>query len=1008
MTFEQHVKLIFPVIFGLILLGVYSVVSNTVQLLPDVDPPRISFTVKWPGASENLLLTQVVEPYEQALKNKLAQLHSVEVKLAQEQATFVATFAFSANLTDAEQNIRTLLSRTRPLPLNAPPVVFRQGGNNVSNRVVGSYFITADSGDFSPEQRQIIKNIALQQLSTVVGIDTVELNPVLERQLVFKLDPIKMAYYSVSYQQVSEVISELFNQPTGSLYQGDEVISLRYAASTELADFSQTPVVFVDGVAIVLGDFSTIEIAPVRSTAAVRFNGQQAIAMRVLRMSNANLLVLQQAVDAILLKNKTLLNNAGLSFHLSFDTTLFIERAINWVIGAILAGFVLSLLVSYWFLRRVSPTLLGGMITLLSICGTLIVMNLFNVSINVISLAGITFAIGMFVDGVLIIAEYLDRHNESTKDAVLKRVRQLAPALIASVLTSVVVFSPVIINDGAEGGLFAGLAIAIVSGLVISLLLTLLIAPVFAFYFIKPIAAKQAPHSRWLQGLGKHTDSLSIRLVIVAFFCVGSVGLSVLLFPSLNYLPSVKRDAIDVFIPLPGANTVDFVETQVVNPLSDYILSDPQLPELKNAYALGWGHFATAALRLEDNSRLPAALAHLKKTLPAKFPDHRVIVVQGNLFGGIEDQNNIELQIFTADQAWLVANLAKIKALISDNIPAVRVRFDPNLSKAGAVRLLSPNRDNLRDMAVPERELKALLKVITDTEYAGLWSHQGESLPAYIRFDKTRSLAHYLDMPFVTRQGQQTFVGELVKVQSSHILPPLKRINGVSAITVKIALKDKKVSVSTVVDALEQSVLPQLRQLLADKGYVEVQGSAASLYKAKVFFALMLVFVFLAFFVIVALVYQSARLSFYVVMTLPFALCGGILGFRLLDSVSAQSFDVLTMIGFMIMLGVVANNAILLIDAINQAYQTRVSLSQAVAKGMQDRLRSILVSTCTTVAGMLPLLLIPSDASGIYRGIAAVIVGGIVANLLAVFAVTAAMVKQFGLVDKNNKDKVMV
>ena len=184
---------------------------------------------------------------------------------------------------------------------------------------------------------------------------------------------------------------------------------------------------------------------------------------------------------------------------------------------------------------------------------------------------------------------------------------------------------------------------------------------------------------------------------------------------------------------------------------------------------------------------------------------------------------------------------------------------------------------------------------------------------------------------------------------------------------------------------------------MAEKGYFEVQGSAASLERAKTFLVGMLLFTFLAFFLIVSLIYRSVRISLFVLATLPGAIIGGILGFLALDFIIKTSFDVLTVIGFMIMLGIVANNSILLVDAMNKAWQQGQQLSQAVLTGLTTRFRSVLVSTITTVTGMLPLLILPSEASAIYRGIAAVVVGGMVFNLVTVFAVTGAVVMIFGL-----------
>jgi multidrug efflux pump subunit AcrB len=981
----------------LLALGIYSVLHSKVQLLPNVEPPKVTFSVKWPGASANLLLTRVVQPYEQALQSKLDGLDSLEVTLKEEQVTFQATFDFATKLDRAEQNIRELLSRTRPLPLNVPAISYRQGGRNISNRVVGSYFITSQQGQFSEAQKQVIASLADKQLAHIHGIDKVELNPKLQQQLVFTLDPMKMAHYAMSYQQVRQVIRNVFNEPTGTLYENGKMIRMQYAGLHNIADFEQATVDFVNGIAIRLTDLATIEVQPIRTTASVRFNGQPALSMRVLRQSDANLLDMQQAIDQLLVKNQRILAPAGLDVHLSFDTALFIERAISWMIASIAAGFILSLLVSYAFLRRISPTILGGIITLLSVSGVMVVLNLLSVSINVISLAGITFAIGMFVDGVLIVSEHLDRTGDTDKDKISQRVWELAPALTASVLTSVVVFAPLIFNHEAEGQLFSGLAIAISAGLVIALTLTLLFTPVFAYHFIKPRPFKQIRPNRLLTQLNEKTNSAMIRRLLLVLFGIGAVVLTLVLFPAVSFLPSIKRDAIDVFMPQSGSDTVETIERNFVSPLSDALSQDPAIPATQNAYALGWSHFVTAAVRLHDSDQLPTTLAHLRKTLPAQFEGNRVVVMQGNLFGGLEDNNSIKLQLFVEDASWLSAQSKAVEALIEDNVESVSVRFSPNLAHQKATLRLSPKTDNLREMAISEQELKVILQSISDNDFAGIWNYQGKSLQAYIRLNHQGDLDNYRFIPVVTAKGVHTFLGELVNFEQTKVLPPLKRINGQSAITVSIAITDKLRTVSQVMEQLNAKVLPQLNQMIGQRGHIQIKGSAASLAKAKRFLSLMLIFSLLAFLLIVSVTYRSLKLGIYVLCTLPVALTGGVIGFRLLNSISPQSFDVLTLIGFMIMLGIVANNAILLVDAMNKNYRKGATLADAVAQANAVRFRPIMVSTITTVAGMLPLLLLPSQASVIYRGIAAVVIGGVIANLLSVFIVTSAMVKHFGL-----------
>ncbi|WDE11815.1 efflux RND transporter permease subunit [Thalassomonas haliotis] len=1006
MMFERFNSkgIILAISFAILLLGSWSALKNKIQLLPDVSPPKITFSVVWPGASENYLLADIVKPYEDALLGQLDSLKQLKVIPSSEKATFIAEFEFGTSLDMAEQELVTLLARTRPLPLNVKPLAFFHGGRNVSNRVVGSYFITSASGEFTPEQRNIINTIAKRQLALIPGIDRIELNPIIENQLSITPDLVKLSQLGLNFDNVRRSISNILSQPATTLHQDGKIIKTRFKEMSSLDDFANTAIAYPNGVAITLKDIADIRIEPTRRTASARFNGQNAIAMRVLRLPDANLIQLQHKVTEILAKNEALTLSAGLSYHLSFDTAIFIERAILWVLGSIAAGFLLSLIVSFVFFKRVYPTLLCGIITLLSTTGVFTVLYLLDISINVISLAGITFAIGMFVDCVLIILERLDRMTSAQKSSlktISHTVNKLIPPLLASVITTLVVFLPVILNNDAEGQLFYGLSIAIVSGLALSFLLTIMITPLFAHRYLKESREYDNKKSHAIAKLITNKVNSKTRQVICLLLLVaGCLAASAQLLPALTYLPSVKRDAVDIFIPLPGNDTVAKVEETLVGPLSDSLVDNDALPELINSYALGWSNFVTAAIRLEDNSKIASAIAQLREKLAGTFPDNNVYVVRGDLFGGLESNNNISLNIYISDKQWLAENIDKIRTVISENIQGIALSLDPNIQAKTSVIEFSPNQKLLRRIGVPEEELKNIVASLGQSDFIANWDNDGEVIKAILTTEN--QFVQFYDTPYTTSSGHQTFLGEMMTINETREIPSLNRINGHSVVTANIRITDKQLAVSDIVEKLNHKVLPELQTILGQRGYIDVQGSAASLTKARLFLGFMFVFIILAFFIIVSIILKSMKLSIFVLASLPPALFGGVAGFVLLRSITPADFNVLTMLGFMIMLGVVANNAILLIDAVNQEYQQHHNNKLAVQTGIASRYRAVLMSSATTILGMLPLLVFPSEAAQLYQGIAAIIIGGITLNLLAVFWVTTAMIRLFGLKKTNH------
>lgn len=985
--------------------GVFSILQNKIQLLPNTEPPQISFSVSWPGQNEAFLISDVVKPYEDIILSKIDNLESLIVTTEDEYASFEITFDFGADLAFEERKLASLLSQARSLPLHIKAPSFRRGGNNVSNRVVGSYFITSKYDEFSTEQLKFINDLAERKFKLLRDVEEVEINPLLEKQLKIKLDMDQLYQLGLSFELVRSSVLEILNQPVVRLYEGDNVVTTKFKQARSIEDLLTKPVAYHDGVAILLGDVAQVAIEPIVPSAVARYNGQQAIAMRILRDANANLVEVQSLVSEVLLSESASIQASGLEYNLSFDTAVFIERAIVWVLGSLLTGFILTLFVSYLFFRRLYPTLLAGLITLLSICCVFIVLNVTNTSINIISLAGITFATGMFVDGVLIFVEHLDRLSQEQKltlGIINSSLNKLVPALVASSVTTVIVFVPVIFSSGAEGQLFRGLSLAIASGVIFSLLLTIMLTPLFALRFLstQPSQSK-APLTPLIQLIQvliakKIRSKLTLfSIILLSLFCISWM------LPSVSYLPSVKRDAVDVYIPIPPSKRIEAVNRDVVKPLNDVLQAIPEEFKLKNNYVIGWPYFVTAAIRLENPEQVSNLAKYIKGALANELPGQRVIVLQGELLGGVESSNDITVNLLVNDKVWLFNNLGKIREIFSSQLPGVVLRVTPIADEYVSEYEMIPNNAALRYLEVSDNELKNIVKALGQSEFIGKWYDNNEVLHSYITIKELDE--NYTNIPYVTSNGKRSYVGELVKIQSSEKLPSLRHIDGAQAVTLSLAITDKNLTVSDVMAKLEGSLLPEIKQLLGDKGFVKVEGSAASLAKAKLFIAVMLLFAITSLFLIVTVLFRSKKLSVYVLISLLPSLCGAILGYQLLGLFSDKDFNVLSMLGFVIMLGIVANNSILLVDAIQQHFVSAQVVSKAIIAGVKDRIRAIVISSLTTVLGMLPLLIFSSQASQIYQGIAAIIVGGITINLFTILLIIPAMVSLFGLSLKPNE-----
>ncbi|WP_299491099.1 efflux RND transporter permease subunit [uncultured Shewanella sp.] len=978
---------------AILVLGLMSLYSNKIQLMPNIEPPKLSFQVLWPGMSEDFLIAEIVEPYESVILGKIKSIESLKVKTSDEKVSFEITLKYGSNLTEIENRLTALLTRTRPLPPNVRPIVFRHGGQNVSNRVVGSYFITSETGYFTDQQLDFIKNIALHQFNLVEGVESVELNPLLERELQIKLDMSKLFQMQMSFELVRDTVRNLLIQPVSRLYKNEDVITATFQRTETLESIRQLPISTVNGSIIRLNNIADISVKAIRTTASVRFDGKPAIAMRILRENTANLIEVQQSVDDILAQEQSVMAQAGLTYNLSFDTALFITRAISWVVTTLILGVALTTLVSFYFFKRLQPTILSCIITILSVFGIFIVLALTNTSINVISLAGITFATGMFVDGVLIYIEYLDRTSSAdqvNEASIRASLNKLVPPLFASLLTTIVVFLPVVFGKGVEAQLFKGLSIAITSGLIFAFVLTVLLTPIFAIYFM-PSRKAHTPREFGIKPVVKVVEFIVANQrrsrVVLGGVIFASLSALIVFFPALGYLPEVKRDAVDIYVPIASNKTMDSVNKNVVEPINEIIQSIPKHIEVKSDYVIGWPFFVTAGVRLNDNSLLTDLESYLKESLKNQLPQNRTIVMRGQLFGGVEGGNSIKVNLFVSDKSWLSQHISEMRSLIEKSIPGVALNIMPKLETQKTEFEFVANLPQLIQLNVTNIEMKNVVKALGESDFIGKWNSGDEVLNAYISIENTSS--NISEIPYVASNGDRTYLGEMFTIEEFKKWASFDRLNGIPAATINLRITDKALSVSEVLAVLEKEIVPKLKEIIGAKGLVSIEGSVASLTKAKVFLLAMLLFSLVSFFVIISYTLKSMRNGIVVIFSLLPAIAGGVFGFHILALFTPADFNILTMLGFAIMLGIVSNNAILLIDSISR-HSKDLNHSYAIVNGVKERFRAVLISSVTTIFASIPLLLFPSDASSIYQGIVAVIVGGIFTNLLTVTFVSAS------------------
>jgi len=977
----------------LLLLGLVSLERLPIRLLPAIERPVLAVQVSWRAASPREIESEVVEPIERELRGieGITQLQSFSNS---GNAWINMEFALGTNMDQTFTEVSSRLQRVRGLPIDADrPRIFRNGGGGSAETLIflfvqhaaNSVIPTADLREF------VQKNIA-PELENIEGVGSVDVNQnVGERIVRVEFDPFLTAQLGISIETIAATLNRSSDVSGGTIEVGRRDFTLRFEGRYAADQLSETILVWRNGAPVTLGEIAKVEVGPDDSQGVTYQNGQPALGMRVIRQPGSNTLeAIDQIINKIAVLNETYPDQYGIAIEKSFDPSVFIRRAVSLLSENMGIGIVLAVGSLWLFVRRLRATLLIAAAIPVSLFATFVVLNLFGRSINVISLAGLAFATGMVLDAAIVILEHyvrqVDKGIEATK-AALNSVRSVGGALLASTLTTIVIFVPIVFFEDVEGQLFADLALTIAIAVAFSFLVALLILPAGAAYFLpRGNASINQGTDTWNGAVDKLmnlTDTRRKRFSWIAGLTILPMLLGWSLWPQLNYLPPVKRDAVDAFISFPSGASTDVVNEEfaeiVVDRLAPYMKGEKQ-PALKNYYLFTGPRGGNIGIRVKDQSRVDEMVQITNREILSGFPDTRAFAAQGTLFGRFGGGASISINLQSSNSTALNNTALEAADLIRAKLPGGRVNLNPDPQIVTPELRLIPNDRRLAEVGLTRESLSRTLRAFGDGLWLGEFFHQESRLDILLRTQEWTTPEQLETMPVVTPSGTLIPFGDLARIERGVGPNQIYRLNAGRTVSLDIS-PPAGFALGKTMEILT-SLEPQIRSSAPADISIAYGGDADALTRAignlKGNFALAVVLLFL----VMAALFKSPRDALLVMISLPMAAIGGVAAIRIVDLVTPTPLDLLGMIGFIILLGLVVNNAILLVSETRRIERGGASKDDAVRVALTNRVRPILMSTLTSLMGMLPLVIAPGAGSAIYKGLASVIVGGMAISTL--------------------------
>ena len=1011
----------------LVLFGLISLFRIPIQLTPNVDLPEISVETRWNGASPLEVEREIVDVQEEELKN-LEGLDEIKSESRDGMAYINLMFEIGTDTDEALLRVSNKLNQVKKYPDNAEKPLIKSGGRH-ENAIAWMILRSLDGykGSLKQEYDFIDKHVK-PRIERIAGMASANIYGGQERELQVIVDPEALAARKITIPELMRVLDiENTNISAGNFDEGKR----RYIARTvgeykSVEDVSKVIIKRVNNSPVTVGDIAVVQLGYQDMDVVVRHEGVPTIVMNAVREPGSNVLIVMERLKEVLKElNDGILKERGLEIVQAYDETGYIYSAINIVRKNIFLGGTLAVIVLLLFLRNFASTIIVSVAIPISVIGTFLIMTLFGRNINVVSLAGLSFAVGMVVDNSIVVFENIFRHREMGKPrakAAYDGTVEVWGAVLASTLTTVAVFFPIIFVEEEAGQLFRDIAIAVSSAVVLSLIISITAIPTLSAKILGKVARKD-PSLRKFQifsGFAKGfvdvitkfvywmCGRVSARLGLVAFMVFLAIGLSWALLPKTEYLPQGNREMLfGILLPPPGynlgelENIAETIEADIL-PLIEHngkseTAEKLNLPPLKNFFYVAWGQSAFMGIISKVQERTRELLPYVYGVL-GKIPGMIAIVQQPGLFSrGIGKGRSIEIEIKGPDLSQLI-NLGKqIFGSVAQVLPGAQIRPIPGLDLGNPEMRLVPNRDRLTRIGMTTYDFGLTLDVLVDGAKASNYRLYGDEIDLVVK-NKDGKLEHIQDiagMPVIAPTGEKVMVGSLADISLEEGPVQINHIDSQRAITIMV-IPPREIPLETAMEIVKEKVVGPIKAggALSNLYSIELGGTADDLTRTRKALMWNFILAIIISYLLMSALFENFFYPFIIMFSVPLAAAGGFAGLFLVNLfITYQPLDIITMLGFVILVGVVVNNAILIVhQTLNNIREGNMAPRDAIAESVRTRIRPIYMSSITTIFAMFPLVLFPGAGSEFYRGLGSVVVGGLLfSTVFTIFLIPALL-----------------
>ncbi len=996
-------------------LGVVAAFRIPVQMIPDLEVRTVTVRTTWPGATPQDIEKEILIEQEEYLRN-VPNLERLISRASSGQAEVELEFPYGVDMNETLIRINNALSQVPSYPENVDqPRIFASSfsANSFIYRRVAPLPGNPRDLDMTMMQDFVEDHVATR-MEQVQGVSRVRAGGGAERQIRILLDSDRLAERNLTVPEVREaIVSRNRDISGGELESGKRRYLLRTIGRFEAVSDIEDLILARRGDSFTrLGEVADVRLGHFEIREQSFVNGDPVINLAVRRETGSNVIDIKQAllprIDRI---NREVLKPRGMELTLTTDDVRYVTASLANIWKNLGLGALFASLVMFLFLRSARSTLVGVMgIPVCTIAAFLGLLALGR-TINVISLAGVAFAIGMTLDNSIVVLESIElerRRGRTGIDAAVRGVQRVWPAVLASTMTTVLVFLPILFIQEEAGQLYSDIAIAVSASILASMLVAITVIPSASARLRFGTEGKTQEDGLLRRaatgGVGWLIGGRVRRLVTVTGTVVASGAILFWLTPPAEYLPEGEEAKTFAVMNAPPGYNLEAM-TEIAGELHDYFL--PHLDKGPKAFERGETEVPALAylymsiqpqqIMMIAESKDPDHILPLMDVISKKYeqyPGMRAFASRGSIITSNQGgTRSINLDISGPELASIydVALTAYRRAQEVFTDPRIQAR-PSTLSLSQPLVEVHPNWDRTSEIGMTASELGFTVAALTDGAYADEFFLADDKIDMFLfSEDGSRAGLDALDqLPVYTPEGAVVPLSALAEIRETVDTSTVRRMDGQRTVTLNI-IPPRSVALENGVTRVREEVVGHMaeRGQIPNQVSVDIAGASDQLQATREALSTNYLIAAAIIYLLLVAIFRHWGYPLLIMTAIPLGVAGGIVGLRLMNWVGTmlpavglpsvhQPFDMITMLGFLILMGTVVNNPILIVHrAITNVREGIRDAREAVMEAVRSRLRAIAMSTVTTIFGLAPLVFLPGEGTELYRGVGAIVLFGI-------------------------------